>query len=47
MRITRKIRRELKNAVNQLEEPLIIIKQYFTKLVDLIDNLRIQVISLI
>lgn len=38
-RITRKMRRELKNAVNPLEELLIIIKQYFPKLTDWIDNL--------
>lgn len=31
-RITRKMRRELKNTVNPLEELLIIIKQYFPKL---------------
>ena len=30
-RITRKMKRELKNAVNPLEELLIIIKQYFPK----------------
>ena len=39
MRITRKMRRELKNAVNPLEELLIIIKQYFPKLITWIDNL--------
>lgn len=39
MRITRKMRRELKNAVNPLEELLIIIKQYFPKLTTWIDNL--------
>lgn len=39
MRITRKMRRELKNAVNPLEELLIIIKQYFPKLTNWIDNL--------
>ena len=39
MRITRKMRRELKNAVNPLEELLIIIKQYFPKLTSWIDNL--------
>ncbi len=39
MRITRKMRRELKNAVNPLEELLIIIKQYFPKLLKWIDNL--------
>lgn len=39
MRITRKMRRELKNAVNPLEELLIIIKQYFPKLNNWIDNL--------
>ena len=38
-RITRKMRRELKNKVNPLEELLIIIKQYFPKLIDWIDNL--------
>lgn len=38
-RITRKMRRELKNAVNPLEELLIIIKQYFPKLTNWIDNL--------
>ena len=38
-RITRKMRRELKNAVNPLEEILIIIKQYFPKLTNWIDNL--------
>ncbi len=38
-RITRKMRRELKNAVNPLEELLIIIKQYFPKLTSWIDNL--------
>ena len=39
MRITRKMRRELKKAVNPLEELLIIIKQYFPKLTTWIDNL--------
>ena len=39
MRITRKMRRELKNSVNPLEELLIIIKQYFPKLTQWIDNL--------
>ncbi len=39
MRITRKMRRELKNAVNPLEELLIIIKQYFPKLIKWIDDL--------
>ena len=39
-RITRKMRRELKNAVNPLEELLIIIKQYFPKLTNWIDNLK-------
>ena len=39
MRITRKMKRELKNAVNPLEELLIIIKQYFPKLTSWIDNL--------
>ena len=38
-RITRKMKRELKNAVNPLEEILIIIKQYFPKLTEWIDNL--------
>lgn len=38
-RITRKMRRELKNAVNPLEELLIIMKQYFPKLTKWIDNL--------
>lgn len=38
-RITRKMRRELKSAVNPLEELLIIIKQYFPKLTNWIDNL--------
>lgn len=38
-RITRKMRRELKHAVNPLEELLIIIKQYFPKLINWIDNL--------
>ena len=38
-RITRKMRRELKAAVNRLEELLIIIKQYFPKLTKWIDNL--------
>ena len=38
-RVTRKMRRERKNAVNPLEELLIIIKQYFPKLYDWIDNL--------
>ena len=38
-RITRKMRRELKNAVNPLEELLIIIKQYFPKLTKWIDDL--------
>ena len=39
-RITRKMKRELKNAVNPLEELLIIIKQYFPKLTNWINNLR-------
>ena len=39
MRITRKMKRDLKNAVNPLEELLIIIKQYFPKLTNWIDNL--------
>lgn len=39
MRITRKMKRELKQAVNPLEELLIIIKQYFPKLTSWIDNL--------
>ena len=38
-RITRKMRRELKSVVNPLEELLIIIKQYFPKLTNWIDNL--------
>lgn len=38
-RITRKMKRELKSAVNPLEELLIIIKQYFPKLTSWIDNL--------
>ena len=38
-RVTRKMRRELKNAVNPLEELLIIMKQYFPKLTQWIDNL--------
>lgn len=38
-RITRKMRRELKNAVNPLEELLIITKQYFPKLLKWIDDL--------
>lgn len=38
-RITRKMKRELKNAVNPLEELLIIIKQYFPKLTEWINNL--------
>ena len=38
-RITRKMRRERKNAVNPLEELLIIMKQYFPKLINWIDNL--------
>ena len=38
-RITRKMRRELKQAVNPLEELLIIIKQYFPKIINWIDNL--------
>ena len=33
------MRRKLKNAVNPLEESLIIIKQYFPKLTKWIDNL--------
>lgn len=39
MRITRKMKRELKKAVNPLEELLVIIKQYFPKFYDWIDNL--------
>lgn len=39
MRITRKMKRELKNAVNPLEELLIIMKQYFPKLTSWINNL--------
>lgn len=38
-RITRKMRRERKNAVNALEELLIVMKQYFPKLTTWIDNL--------
>lgn len=38
-RVTRKMIRERKNAVNPLEELLIIIKQYFPKLNNWIDNL--------
>lgn len=38
-RITRKMKRERKNAVNPLEELLIIIKQYFPKLITWIDSL--------
>ena len=38
-RITRKMRREIKNVVNPLEELIIIIKQYFPKLTNWIDNL--------
>lgn len=38
-RITRKMRRDSKKNVNPLEELLIIIKQYFPKLTDWIDNL--------
>lgn len=38
-RITRKMRRELKNAVNPLEELLIIMKQYFPKLTNWIADL--------
>lgn len=38
-RITRKMIRERKSAVNPLEELLIIIKQYFPKLINWIDNL--------
>ncbi len=38
-RITRKMKRELKNAVNPLEELLIIIKQYLPDLTKWIDNL--------
>lgn len=39
MRMTRKMRRELKKAVNPLEELLIIINQYFPELINWIDNL--------
>lgn len=39
MRITRKMRRELKKAVNPLEELLIIIKQYFPKFYSMLENL--------
>ena len=38
-RITRRMRRELKNAVNPLEKLLIIIKQYFPKFTKWIDDL--------
>ena len=38
-RMTRKIKRELKNAVNPLDELLIIIKQYFPKFYHWLDNL--------
>lgn len=38
-RITRKMKRELKQTVNPLEELLIIIKQYFPKLTNWIDDL--------
>ena len=38
-RITRKMRRDSRKNVNPLEELLIIIKQYFPKLTDWIDNL--------
>ena len=39
MKITRKMRRELRKAVNPLEELLITIKQYFPKFYVLLDNL--------
>lgn len=39
LRITRKMKRELKNAVNPLEELLIIIKQYFPKFYNWLDKL--------
>lgn len=39
MKVTRKMKRELKKAVNPLEELLIIIKQYFPKFYTWIDNL--------
>lgn len=39
LRITRKMRRERKNAVNPLEELLIIIKQYFPNFYNMLDNL--------
>ena len=39
MRMTRKIKRELKKSVNPLEELLIIIKQYFPNFYNLLDNL--------
>lgn len=39
MRITRKMKRELKKATNPLEELLIIIKQYFPKFYDLLNKL--------
>lgn len=38
-RLTRKMRRELKKAVNPLEELIIIIKQYFPKLIEWINNI--------
>lgn len=38
-RITRKMRREIREAVNPLEELLIIIREYFPKLTNWIDNL--------
>ena len=38
-RITRKMKRELRHTVNPLEELLIIMKQYFPKLTNWIDNL--------
>lgn len=38
-RITRKMKRELKQTVNPLEELLIIIKQYFPRLINWIDSL--------
>lgn len=39
MRVTRKMRRELKNAVNPLKELLIIMEQYFPKLINWINDL--------
>ena len=39
MKLTRKVRRELKKAVNPLEELLIIIRQYFPKFYDWLEKL--------